>query len=131
MYLHGTAWLLGLSYLDKDLKMRSIPVDTARMVFIAAGPVRPKLVNRQTGEIKVNAAGVQLWQVKVLAQVDEQDGEALTVSFPAQSPPSLRLGVPLRVSGLVAIPWEANGRHGVAFSAASVEVVQAGRSEVA
>ncbi|GAB3211235.1 hypothetical protein GCM10027294_32720 [Marinactinospora endophytica] len=111
--------------------MRSIPVDTSRMTVIAAGPVRPKLVNRQTGEIKVNAAGVQLWQVKVLAQVDEQDGEALTVSFPAQSPPQLRLGVPLRVAGLVAIPWEANGRHGVAFSAASVEVVQAGRPEVA
>ncbi|MBO2531255.1 MAG: hypothetical protein CW348_15680 [Thermobifida sp.] len=104
--------------------MRSIPVDVSRMVFIAAGPVRPKLVNRQTGELKTNAQGVQLWQVKVLAQVDEQDGEALLISFPAQSPPHLRLGMPLRVSGLTAIPWEASGRHGVAFSAESVEVLR-------
>lgn len=104
--------------------MRSIPVDTARMVFMAAGGARPKLKNRETGEIRLNAQGVQVWQVKVLAQVDDNDGDALLISFPAQTPPPLRLGMPLRVSGLVAIPWEMGGRHGVAFSAASVEVVE-------
>jgi len=104
--------------------MRAIPVDTSRMVFIAAGPVRPRLVNRQTGELKVNSEGVQLWQLRVLAQVDDQDGEALLISFPAQSPPSVRLGMPLRVQGLTAIPWEFDGRYGIAFSAQSVEVLR-------
>lgn len=104
--------------------MRTIPVDTSRMAFIAAGPVRPRLVNRETGELKTNAQGIQMWQLRVLAQVDDQDGEALLVSFPAQTPPTVRLGMPLQIRGLTAIPWEFDGRYGIAFSAQSVEVLR-------
>ncbi len=110
--------------------MRVIPVDTSRMVFIAAGPVRPRLVNRQTGELKTNAEGVQLWQLRVLAQVDDQDGESFLISFPAQTPPTVQLGMPLRIRGLTAIPWEFDGRYGIAFSAQSVEILRPVQQEV-
>lgn len=104
--------------------MRSIPVDTSRMVFMAAGSPRPKIKDRQTGEIKFNADGMQLWQIKVLAQVDDNDGEPLLVTFPASHAPVARLGTLLRVEGLTAIPWETNGRHGVAFSASGLAPVE-------
>ncbi|MFE6386486.1 SCO3933 family regulatory protein [Nocardiopsis dassonvillei] len=100
--------------------MRNIPVDTSQMVFIAAGSPRPKVKDRQTGEIKYNADGSPVWQLKVLAQVEDNDAETLLVSFPATQAITARLGTPLTVQGLTAIPWETNGRHGVAFSASSI-----------
>ncbi|GAB2527191.1 SCO3933 family regulatory protein [Nocardiopsis aegyptia] len=100
--------------------MRNIPVDTAQMTFIAAGSPRPKVKDRQTGEIKYNADGSPMWQLKVLAQVEDNDAETLLVSFPAAHAITARLGTPLTVQGLTAIPWETNGRHGVAFAAATV-----------
>ncbi|WP_160050212.1 hypothetical protein [Nocardiopsis sp. FR4] len=100
--------------------MRSIPVDTSRMVFIAAGSPRPKVKDRQTGEIKYNADGSPMWQLQVLAQVEDNDAETLLISFPAAHAITARLGTPLNVQDLTAIPWETNGRHGVAFAAASI-----------
>lgn len=100
--------------------MRNIPVDTSQMVFMAAGSPRPKLKDRQTGEIKYNVDGVPMWQLKVLAQVEDNDAETVLLSFPATHAITARLGTPLTVEGLKAIPWETNGRHGVAFSASSV-----------
>ena len=100
--------------------MRNIPVDTSRMAFMAAGSPRPKLKDRQTGEIKYNADGSPIWQLKVPAQVEDHDGEPLLISFPSPNAITARLGTPLTVQGLTAIPWEHNGRHGVAFTASSV-----------
>ena len=58
--------------------------------------------------------------LKVLAQVEDHDGEPLLISFPSPNAITARLGTPLTVQGLTAIPWEHNGRHGVAFTASSV-----------
>lgn len=104
--------------------MRNIPVDTSQMTFIAAGSPRPKLKDRTTGEIKYNADGAPMWQLKVLAQVEDNDAETVLISFPAAHAITARLGTPLTVQGLSAMAWEANGRHGVAFSASSVAPIE-------
>ena len=43
--------------------MRNIPVDTAALSFICVSAPRPKLVNQDTGEVKVDKNGQTVFQV--------------------------------------------------------------------
>src|SRR5690349_13978797 len=87
----------------------SIPVDVDQLVFVAMGTPRPKLRNRQTGEVAM-ARGQQISVVPVAALArdesnDEDDGDILRVQVLGE-PEGIKRGMPLQITGLVARPYD-------------------------
>jgi hypothetical protein len=62
---------------------------------------------------------------QVLAQ-DGENGEVLQVSV-AGTKPSVTVGQLVRPLGLEAIPWNNNGKHGVAFRATEIKPSGSGK----
>lgn len=101
--------------------MKNIPVDTQDMSFKAADDVAPKMVNRETGETKINRAGVPVYELTVMVRREGRRPELLTVSFPSPTIPEIAAGTDVRLHQLTAFHWESNGRQGLSFSVAAVE----------
>lgn len=105
--------------------MRQIPVDTSGATVMVAKPPRPKVRDRRTGEIAIDAeTGAKLMTVDVMfAANDEVEILSLTVPETGISG-DLVMGTPVALTGLIARPWENefNGqkRHGIAFRAVAV-----------
>src|SRR5215831_3286633 len=98
--------------------MRTIPVDTSSLVTLCATPPVPRV--RDTGELRTDkASGQTLYEVGMLV-VHNSSADVVKVSVPGE-PKGLATGQPVRVTGLVALPWEQNGRHGIAFQATKIE----------
>jgi hypothetical protein len=81
----------------------------------------PKEKTDQTGKQKFNPAGLPMWTTQVLAQ-DGENGEVLQVSV-SGAKPTVTVGQGVRPLGLEAIPWNNNGKHGVAFRATEIKPV--------
>ena len=60
------------------------------------------------------------WVVEVLA-LDSERGEVIRVSV-AGDQPKVNQGQPVRFDSLEAIPWSNNGKSGVAYRAATVQL---------
>jgi hypothetical protein len=108
--------------------MRSIPVDTSTAMLLCATEPKPKVKNLETGEIaKDRETGADMWTVG-LVYIANGAADVIQVSVPQPGvPANLASGTPnLAVTGLVAVPWEANhdgrARHGIAFRAAAITV---------
>ncbi|AOT58935.1 MULTISPECIES: SCO3933 family regulatory protein [Streptomyces] len=105
--------------------MRQIPVDTSSAVVMVAKAPQPKVKDRRTGEIALDAeTGAKLMTVDVMfAANNEVEILSLTVPETGVSE-ELAMGTPVALTGLVARPWENefNGqkRHGIAFRAVAV-----------
>src|SRR5438046_1956094 len=90
-------------------------VDTSavQQFIVSRSPV-PK-VDRESGRQRADTqTGELLCSVQVMA-IDDSGGEVLSITVPGE--PRVGVGQQVRVDGLVAIPWEQNGRNGVAFRA--------------
>jgi hypothetical protein len=102
----------------------SIRVDITGTVFLAAGPPVPKVGNRQTGEVKTDRDGRTLYEVPVLKRDPDASRAGLITIAVAGEPDGVDMGVPLKVSGLIAYAWEIreNGtfRSGVSYRAESL-----------
>jgi hypothetical protein len=99
-----------------------IPVDLSNLSFIAGSDPsgvldmerRPR-VDKATGELLFGLDlvvlggedGAEVWPVRVVGE-----------------PKGIRTGVALRVAGLVAAPWEIEGRHGISFRAKLIEAAK-------
>jgi hypothetical protein len=108
--------------------MRTIPVAADGVLFIVTTVVRPKIANRETGEIKTRD-GQPIYQVGVCAIQGEgaqEEASAIQVAVPGE-PKGLGRGMPVRFKNLVAAPWEVDGRHGISFRADGVAPVNPGR----
>ena len=66
------------------------------------------------------------WVVEVLAQESER-GEVIRVTVTGDQP-KVSQGQTVRFEDLEAIPWNNNGRDGVAYRAASIQPVQQSRA---
>ncbi|MEV5998600.1 hypothetical protein AB0M25_04780 [Streptomyces griseomycini] len=105
--------------------MRQIPVETSGATVMVAKAPQPKVRDRRTGEIAVDAeTGAKLMTVDVMfAANDEVEILSLTVPETGISG-DLAMGTPVVLTGLIARPWENefNGqkRHGIAFRAVAV-----------
>ncbi len=92
-------------------------VDTSQVQqFIVSRAPAPK-VERESGRQRADQTTGELLYVVQLMAIDDSGGEVLSITVPG--PPPVVPGQQVRVDGLVAIPWEQNGRNGVAFRAAS------------
>ena len=109
--------------------MRQIPVDTsAASMMVAQAPV-PKIANRQTGEVSTDReTGVPLMTVNVMFAANDTV-ELLAVAVPETGVSGdLAMGTPVALTGLVARPWERDGRHGIASRAVAVTSLLASKA---
>lgn len=100
--------------------MKRIPVDVRGLEFRAVEDIAPKLKNRETGEMKVNAAGVPVYELMVTVKGEGRRVELMSVSLPTHSPPEVQAGQIVRFEDLTGFFWETSGRAGVSFSVAAI-----------
>ena len=94
--------------------------------LVCARGFEPK-VDITTGRIKTDrTTGQELSTIQLMA-LDEKGGEVITVTVAGASR-EIPVMTPVSVVELEAIPWNNNGRSGVAFRAASVAPVNTGRT---
>lgn len=103
-----------------------IPVDASRLTFVCVSPPRPRLVDQETGEVKVDRQGQTVFQVGLsAAEVGSGRVDLLTVSVSGD--PGVAVGQVVEPVGLVAFAWEQsrNGetRWGIAYRADSLTPV--------
>ncbi|MEU5884413.1 hypothetical protein [Spirillospora sp. NPDC047279] len=63
--------------------------------------------------------GRPMWSTQVFV-LDNDGGEILTITTAGEKP-NVKVGQPVTVSDLEALPWATNGRSGVAFRAAELK----------
>ncbi|MCP2341029.1 hypothetical protein [Actinomadura rupiterrae] len=63
--------------------------------------------------------GRPMWSTQVFV-LDNDGGEILTITTAGEKP-NVKVGQPVIVSELEALPWSTNGRSGVAFRAAELK----------
>jgi hypothetical protein len=82
------------------------------------------VVDIETGEVRKDRVTGQTVFVVGICAMRGRDSSVIQVSV-VGAPRGLRLGWPVRVVDLEAVPWERDGRSGVAWRAASIEAQQA------
>jgi hypothetical protein len=97
-------------------------VDTSgKSVSVTRDPVeKTDQNNHQKTE---RGTGRLMWSTQVFV-LDDDGGEVITVTTAGERP-SVKVGQPVSLSKLEALPWAANGRNGVAFRAEEMKAVGA------
>lgn len=107
--------------------MRNIPVDVSALTFVCVSAPRPKVVNQDTGEVKVDRNGQTVFTVGLSAADATGRVELLNVAVVGDQ--SVTIGEVVTPVGLVAFPWEAvlggEKRWGVAYRADRIVPVSA------
>jgi hypothetical protein len=102
--------------------MRNIPVDTAALSFVCVSAPRPKLVDQNTGEVKVDRDGQTVYTVGLSAA--DASGRVELINVSTSGDPGTAIGQIVTPVGLVAFPWEqfrgGEKRWGIAYRAASI-----------
>lgn len=102
--------------------MRNIPVDTTALSFVCVSAPRPKLVNQDTGEVKVDKQGQTVFQVGLSAA--NETGRVELINVAISGDPAVQVGQIVTPVRLTAFPWEQtrNGvtRSGIAYRADSI-----------
>ena len=92
-------------------------IDTTAVQFFCTRAAEQRTVH-ETGAPRIDKeTGLVLWQVQLMA-LDQDGGEVLAVTVAGE--PEVKVGEPVAVDGLVAMPWSQGDRSGVAFRAASI-----------
>ena len=63
--------------------------------------------------------GRPMWSTQVFV-LDDNGGEVITITTAGEKP-NVKVGQPVTVSKLEALPWATNGRNGVAFRAEEIK----------
>lgn len=99
-----------------------IPVDTSKLTFICVSAPRPRLVNKETGEVKTDKSGRTVYTVGLSAADDTGRVELVNVNVSGE--PDLTVGQMATPAGLVGFAWEQtrNGQlyWGISYRAESV-----------
>ena len=102
-----------------------LPIDTAGMLFIAAGPPEA-VVDFDTKAAKLDDSGQPVFGLQIVALVDG-GADVLSVKVIGE-PKGIAQGAALKLVGLTAQPWAMGDRSGVAFRAARIETAGASRT---
>lgn len=96
-----------------------IPVDVTKLHISVAKAARPRLVNKETGEIKRNKDGKEMYEVTLLIEDGFGRMELLKVSTTPE--PQIAAGDEVTPVGMVGYVWEItqNGqpRWGISYQA--------------
>jgi hypothetical protein len=95
-------------------------VDTStKQVTVSKEPVEKTDQNgRQRTE---RGTGRLMWSTQVFV-LDDDGGEVIAITTAGEKP-NVKVGQPITVSKLEALPWATNGRNGVAFRAEEIKTV--------
>jgi hypothetical protein len=103
-----------------------LPIDLSSLQFIA-GSDPAGVLDMERRPRADKATGELLWGLDLVVLGGEDGAEVWPVRVVGE-PKGIKIGVPLRVTGLVAAPWEIEGRHGISFRA---KLIEAARSSAA
>jgi hypothetical protein len=95
-----------------------LPIDTTNLGFICAGNPEA-VVDFDTRRPKTDETGTPLFAVPLVAMADGT-AEVISVKV-AGEPKGVATGAPVRLAGLVALPWSMGDRSGVAYRATRIE----------
>lgn len=98
--------------------MRNIPVDTGKLTTVVGGAIAP--ATTPDGSPRTDRQGRALYNVPVIVLVDDGAADTMTVRIPGPVPQVAAL-TPVRIVGLIARPWQMEGRSGVSFSAEALQ----------
>jgi hypothetical protein len=102
--------------------MRNIPVDSSALSFVCVSAPRPKLVDQNTGEVKVDRNGQHVYTVGLSAA--DEAGRVELINVATSGDPEISIGQIVEPVALTAFPWEQyrNGekRWGIAYRAAQI-----------
>ncbi|MFB9833808.1 SCO3933 family regulatory protein [Actinoallomurus acaciae] len=99
-----------------------IPVDTTKLTFVCVSAPRPRLVDKDTGEVKVDKQGRTVFQVGL--SVSENDsGRVELINVNVSGDPDLNVGQVVQPHGLIGFAWQqtrgGETRWGISYRAAS------------
>ena len=107
--------------------MRRPKVDLAGCTVIGLEAV-PKIANRQTGEVAIDAEGRTKWAVSAfVSDPASEDSGAVRVTVPSSVPITITPGQPLTLINPRVMHWETGGRSGMSWSADGIEQPGGGR----
>lgn len=91
-----------------------LKIDTAGVSFICTRAPEQR-VAFDTGQPRIDReTGQPLWQVQLMA-LDVSGAEIIPVTVAGE--PGVSVAQPVQVDGLIAVPWNQDGRSGVAYRA--------------
>ncbi len=97
-----------------------LPIDTSGLTLLV-GLAPEAVLDFETRRPKADENGEPLFQLQLVA-LGSEGAEVITVKV-AGEPRGLTAGVPVKVLGLVALPWSMGDRSGVSFKAARIEAL--------
>jgi hypothetical protein len=92
-----------------------IPVDTNKLTITCVKAPRPRVLNRDTGEIKTDKNGNTVYEVTV--SVEDEFGRIELVKIGTTGEPPITTGDQVTAVGLLGYVWEISGRWGIAYRA--------------
>ena len=98
-----------------------LPIDTSGM-SVVVGKVEP-VTDFETKRQKADTNGEPVWAVELVAFGDE--GPQIWPVKISGEPRGLAVGQPVKVGGLVAVPWAMEDRHGISFRVSSIAPLSA------
>jgi hypothetical protein len=98
-----------------------LPIKTDGLMFIAGGAPEPVVRDRSTGEVATDRdTGATMFTVHLTVFIPGDVRPQVWAVKTAGEPKGINQGSPVSLSGLVAIDWENNGRHGISFRADAI-----------
>ncbi|MEV8630713.1 hypothetical protein AB0395_03570 [Streptosporangium sp. NPDC051023] len=94
-----------------------IPVDVTKLQITCVKAAKPRLVSKETGEIKRDKDGNVMYELTLLFEDEFNRMELVKVSITPE--PQITAGEEVVPVGLVGYVWEQNGRWGIAYRAQS------------
>lgn len=123
------AQLVGFPYEHMECVMAMrLPIDTSGLTLLVGLAPEP-VVDFETRRPKADENGEPMYQLQLVA-LGSEGAEVITVKV-AGEPKGLAAGVPVKVLGLVALPWSMGDRSGVSFKAARIEALASTSSTAA
>ncbi|MFB4285058.1 hypothetical protein ACBJ59_58015 [Nonomuraea sp. MTCD27] len=95
-----------------------IPVDTGKLVITCVKAPRPRVLNRDTGEIKTDKNGNTVYEVTV--SVEDESGRIELVKIGIAGEPPIKAGDAVNAVGLLGYVWEIAGKWGISYRAAAL-----------
>lgn len=94
-----------------------IPVDVTKLQITCAKAARPRLVSKETGEIKRDKDGNIMYEITLL--IEDQFGRMELVKVSTTPEPQIAAGEEVIPVGLVGYVWAQGERWGISYRAAS------------
>ncbi|NJP96628.1 hypothetical protein HCN51_45585 [Nonomuraea sp. FMUSA5-5] len=95
-----------------------IPVDVSKLAITCVKAPRPRVLNRDTGEIKTDKNGNTVYEVTV--SVEDEFGRIELVKIGIAGEPPIKTGDAVNAVGLLGYVWEMAGKWGISYRASAL-----------